>query len=392
MREESARTAGLFYQEPFRTFFPLGLLLGAIGVSLWPLFYWHLIVVYPATPHMRLMIEGLMGSFVVGFLGTAGPRLLESKPFGAAEVGALLVLQLSSACCHLARLQVLGDILFLALLLFFIFSLVRRRSGQSDRPPPSFLLVLGGLLNAIAGVLLILFSGQSLFADQFGRLLLDEGFILFPLLGVGAFFFPKLLEGEGEEPINPQVDDTLWRRGAAIAAGCAILLWASFVMETLNWMRSAAVLRGLTTALYFITQGRLFRSSIRRTFLARVFELGAILLIAGLFLPAFFPDYRVADLHVVLIGGFSIILFTVSTRVVLGHSGHSHLFRRRRLGFLMTAVGLLALAMLTRVSADVFPAERTSHLIYAALVWLIAAGVWGVALLPKLRLSEDEQL
>ena len=192
MKREGTRTFELYYQEPFRVFFPLGLLLGTIGVSLWPLFYWHLIIYYPATPHMRLMIEGLMGSFVVGFLGTAGPRLLGSKPLNAGEVLALLVLQLSSACCHLTRLQVLGDALFLGLLLFFVFTVLRRRSAQSNQPPPSFVLVVAGLLNAVAGMLLILFAGRSLFADQLGRLLLNEGFILFPLLGVGTFFFCRL--------------------------------------------------------------------------------------------------------------------------------------------------------------------------------------------------------
>ncbi|MEO6871118.1 MAG: NnrS family protein [Chthoniobacterales bacterium] len=388
MREQSARTAGLFHQEPFRIFFPLGLLLGATGVLLWPLYYAHLIAVYPATPHMRLMIEGLMGSFVVGFLGTAGPRLLDAKPLGAGEVGALLVLQLGSACCHLLRLQVLGDTLFLALLLFFIFTLVRRRTAQSDRPPPGFLLVLGGLLNAIAGVLLILLSGQSLFADQFGRLLLEEGFILFPLLGVGVFFFPKLLEGETEAPINPQVGAALWRRGAALAAGCAAALWISFLLETLDWTRSAAVLRGLTTLFYFVTQGHLFRRGLKRTFLSRVFEFGAALLIAGLFLPAFLPTYRVANLHVVFLGGFSIILFTVSTRVILGHTGQSHLFRQR-LRFLITALAFLVLAMLARISADFFPVERSSHLIYAAFLWLLAAATWLWALGPRLSQSED---
>jgi uncharacterized protein involved in response to NO len=66
--------------EPFRIFFPIGLLLGAIGVALWPLFVWHAVNFYPANAHVRLMIEGLMGSFIIGFLGTAGPRLLDSRP------------------------------------------------------------------------------------------------------------------------------------------------------------------------------------------------------------------------------------------------------------------------------------------------------------------------
>lgn len=195
-------------------------------------------------------------------------------------------------------------------------------------------------------------------------------------------FYPKLLEGE-PPPRGP------WRREALVAGVGVIILWASFLMETLGWVRSAAVLRGLTTGFYFVTRGRVFRPANARTFLALMFELGVLFLLAGLFLPAFLPAFRIANLHVVFIGGFTVILFTVGTRVILGHTGQAHLFARRRLRFLVASVSLLALAMLTRVSADLFPAERNSHLVYAALIWLIAALVWGAALLPKLHLSED---
>src|SRR5215211_4328822 len=70
---DARKSSALWVTEPFRIFFPLGLLLGAIGVALWPLFVWHSIGFYPAQAHVRLMIEGLMGSFIIGFLGTAGP-------------------------------------------------------------------------------------------------------------------------------------------------------------------------------------------------------------------------------------------------------------------------------------------------------------------------------
>ena len=66
---DARKSSVLWVAEPFRIFFPLGLLLGAIGVALWPLFVWHAIAFYPAQAHVRLMIEGLMGSFIIGFLG-----------------------------------------------------------------------------------------------------------------------------------------------------------------------------------------------------------------------------------------------------------------------------------------------------------------------------------
>src|SRR5262249_805151 len=99
--------------------------------------------------------------------------------------------------------------------------------------------------------------------------------------------------------------------------------------------------------------------------------------------------YRIANLHLTFIGGFTIILFTVSTRVVLGHSGHSYLFQKR-LRFLIASLALLVLAMLARVSADFILTERNTHLVYAALMWILAGVVWAWALAPKLEIRGSD--
>jgi uncharacterized protein involved in response to NO len=367
------------------------LFLGMIGVALWPLYVWHGIEFYPAQAHVRLMIEGLMGSFIIGFLGTAGPRLLDASPLVATEVSALLALQIASAFLHVTQRQTAGDIVFLVLLLLFLGMMGRRARARHDLPPPQFLLVLFGFLNAIGGIFLITTAksmANGLFVNQLGSLMHIEGFVLFPILGVGAFFFPKLLGGAKPEPSDLRIAATLWIVRAAIAALTGLVIWSSFVLEALGWVRSAALVRGTTTLAYFVMQGHLLERPSGPPFLAHCFRLGALLLVAGLFLPVVLPGYRLANLHLTFIGGFSIILFTVSTRVIIGHAGQSHLFRKR-LGFLITALALLVVAMIARVGADFIPLGRNSHLVYAALIWLVAATVWAVALGPKLSLSEE---
>src|SRR5262249_41330030 len=136
MPDSAGNMSALPFAEPFRIFFPLGLLFGMIGVALWPLFVWHEIEFYPVQAHVRLMIEGLMGSFIIGFLGTAGPRLLDASPLLAAETCALLVLQIVSTFLHLTQRQTIGDIVFLVLLLFFVGMMARRARGRHDLPPP----------------------------------------------------------------------------------------------------------------------------------------------------------------------------------------------------------------------------------------------------------------
>lgn len=388
------KTTSLCANEPFRVFFPLGLVLGMCGVTLWPLFVWHVIGYYPATVHVRLMIEGLMGSFILGFLGTAGPRLLEARPFRPIETFSLLGLQTLSAVLHLIRRQDGGDMLFLILLLLFLGVVGRRiRQRGTDRvlPPPSFVLVLAGYACAIIGIGLLIsanFFSNTAYLNQLGGLLLDQGFVLLPILGVGAFFLPKLLGGAHPDPTDLEMPISQWKRKAGIAALAGALILVSFVLETADQVRTAAALRGMTALVYFFTQGRFFQRPIGPRFLAHCFRLGFLLLLIGLLLPIVLTPYRVANLHVTFLGGFSVILFTVSTRVVVGHSGQSHLFRQR-MPFLTVALTLLLLAMTARVAADFSAVVRNSHLVYAALIWLCAAGAWAWALVPKLLLTDE---
>jgi len=276
-------------------------------------------------------------------------------------------------------------------LLLFVGMMAKRAGALRDLPPPQLILVLLGLLNAIAGTFLITAAKSltnSLFANQLGSLMLNQGFVLFPILGVGAFFFPKLLGGAKPEPSDLRIAAALWTKRATIAVVTAVVIWSSFVLEALGWARTSALVRGVTTLIYFVTQGHLLEKPSGPPFLANCFRLGALLLVTGLFLPVVLPGYRLANLHLTFIGGFSIILFTVSTRVIIGHAGESHLFRKR-LRFLIVALALLLTATVARVGADFVPLARNSHLVYAALIWVGAATVWFCALGPKLSLSDE---
>jgi uncharacterized protein involved in response to NO len=96
-------------------------------------------------------------------------------------------------------------------------------------------------------------------------------------------------------------------------------------------------------------------------------------------------------LHLLFIGGFMIVTFTVGTRVVLGHSGQSRLFNRP-LPFLITAFVSLVVGLGARIGADFMPngVGRNAHLIYAALLCVVAAVLWGLRLLPHVLTADSE--
>ena len=183
-------------QEPFRIFFPAGALLGVLGVSLWVLYYLGVAIPYPNVAHARLMIEGLMASFIFGFLGTAGPRITSAPHFSLSEVGVIFTFDLLAAGAHAGDAHRIGDICFVICLLAFTRALVKRFQQRKDSPPPNFVLVALGLVSGIIGATLVAWSEDAQYSRtyQFGSALLNECFVLLPVLGVAPFFIGRLLD------------------------------------------------------------------------------------------------------------------------------------------------------------------------------------------------------
>ena len=117
-------------------------------------------------------------------------------------------------------------------------------------------------------------------------------------------------------------------------------------------------------------------------------QLALLALVAGLIFPLFWPGHRIAGLHIVFLGGFSLITFTVATRVVLGHSGNEALFDTRLPSLQITTLLLLTGTVL-RAVGDFLPA-RPHWLSGASYLWILAAGVWAFKILPKVRCADSE--
>lgn len=369
-------------EEPFRVFFPLGFIFGALGVLLWPLFLWRGLGLYPAVPHARLMIEGMMGCFLFGFLGTAGPRLLSVPHLSGAELVRLLLAVTGMGAAHLLGWHPLGDTLFLIALLLFVFTLARRFPHRQDSPPPNFILVTLGVCNGLAGAALLAYSEWTSSAPDLyrvGAALLHVGFILLPLLGVAPFFMRRLLETP-EAEISPRK----WKRDLLIALAVGLIVDLSLVVEVfrptspLGWLRCAA-------AVLYIFLNLPMRGA---NPLATSLRMSLAALAAALGLIALLPGDRLAALHVLFIGGFGVAVFSVATRVILGHSGRLDLVGKRR-GLVVLTLIFLILAMVSRFVADFVP-TRDAHLLWGAIAWLLGAGLWGALVLPFVARAEAE--
>ena len=377
--------------EPFRIFFPLGVLFGISGVSLWPLYYLGIHTsFYPATMHGSLMVQGFLTAFVIGFLGTAMPRLTGTPPLSRWELRMLLALLIITAGLQIALKDFAGDCAHLALLVSFVTCMGRRLARRRNLPPPGFALVAIGFLNALIGgvlVVMLLWFPSSVLAPV-GKLLLVKGWLLLLILGVGGFLLPRFFGmPESEYPESP-IPSAPWKSHARLAAATGLLITATILAEAQNWhTRLAVIVQCLAAGGYLLATVPLFSAKAPNVTLTLCLRAALVLLIAGLVFPLCWPLYRLAGQHLIFIGGFTLISFTVATRVVLGHSGGSHLFPAP-LPFLRGAAALFAIATVLRVVADFLPVTRNHWLNAAAGAWMLAALVWARRILPRVRIAD----
>ena len=382
-----------FAREPFRIFFPLGVIAGMLGVALWPLHFWGMVSFYPGQIHARIMIYGLFGAFIAGFLGTAMPRMLSAKPFRAGETSLLVLLYLVMVGTLSIGKMAASSIALMLLIITFFAIVAMRIPSRKDTPPPGFVLVgLAGVCVTAGAVLSILQEYREVDAYWIAiqRLLSSQGFILLPILGIGPFILPRFFGMESAhdfpEALRPGRD--WWKKaGLALAAGL-LIIW-SFFIEAGGGFRSGHALRFIVTASYLFLEMPFGRGPRPGNSLGFTIWIAYASLVVGFLAVALFPEYRIGLLHLTLVGGFAVITFVVATRVVFGHSGNIHLLKGRN-RWLLVAAALMLFGMATRISGDIWPKVMMSHYNYGAILWIIGVLIWAAFVLPKVLASEPE--
>lgn len=379
--------------EPFRVFFPLGVLAGMGGVLLWPLYYAQWLGYNPIEAHPRLMIEGFMGAFVLGFLGTAFPRLAGNRGWSGGEFVLLLGLWVGVIGCAASGRVAAADGTFTVVLgVLFCGLVLRWACGHRDTPPPGFVLALGGLLGgAVAAGCLAWGQGLwlGLSGQAWAKLWLFQGFLLLPLMGIGPYLLPRFfgLPSSHSFEDSPSPPAGWWPRvGAAVFWGLHLV--ASFALEVHGYPLIGQLLRVLVIGVWFAMETPVFRRAKLSSTTGNVVRAAILSMLAGCGAAAFWPATRIGSLHLFFASGLGLLALAVGTRVALGHAGQ-HALLVGPLRWLRWVAGLVLLAALTRMSADFLPALRISHHIYGAWTWALGGLVWMGAVTRVLWRRED---
>jgi uncharacterized protein involved in response to NO len=390
-RDERPRSPSLnepsrWRREPFRIFFPLGVLLGGLGVGHWLLYTVGLTEGYSCLGHGLAQVEGFLPAFALGFLLTALPRRTQSAPPSAMMLFSSALGVTVAAAAAVTGHEALAQLAFIAVVVLLVAFAARRFAASGSggrRPPASFVLLPIGLLHGLAGATLVLIARS--WGHGLGRLLVEQGLFSCLVVGVAGLLVP-LMSGAPPPPDLDRSPRERWR-----ALGWALLgagIFASLILEQAGWERLGPLGRAALVAWglgWRMPQRLLAGPGTNR----RLMWLALRLTPLGIALSGLLPDYRVPALHVTFIGGFGLMAFAVASHVTYGHLG----LEARRDGSppaVVLAGSGIALALLARVTAD-WSATYFAHVGAAAVAWLAGTGAWLLLLGPSLLGSDRDE-
>jgi uncharacterized protein involved in response to NO len=379
--------------DPYRIFFPLGIILGMLGVAIWPLYYYGLTGGYSGRAHAFVQIDGFLYSFIIGFLLTAIPRFTGTEPPSLPAQYTLAAIVAASALASEFQFFALGQTGFLVAHAMLIVLAARRFIRRQLDPPDTFILAGLGLVSGAIGGLINAAVAWNAIApswDPLGKRMMTEGMVLLLVLGIGGFLGPRLL-GFAQLPQfatigsakAPQDRPTTRKVPLFYLVAGLTVMFSLIAQYKFGWPIMAFLRAAVATGVILSTVQPWRLPSVPTT-LARCVWAAHWLVILAVWLVAISPRYSVDLLHILFIGGFTLLIFAVGTRVTLSHGGHG-LERERRSWPLRIAVTTGLIAMLARVGAPFAGFTYFEHLALAALLWIGGVTFWGFHLIRLIR-------
>ena len=383
----STADISVWRSEPFRFFFPLGVILAWIGVGHWLLYATGVAATYSCMFHGLIQMQAFMMAFAIGFLLTALPRRTQTQPVARLEMTALATALVVFAVAALAERWVIAEAAYAALFALLIEFALRRflTRGMGRRPPAAFVLLPIAALIGIAGAAMIAAAEMNTLAPwtgHLGLLMVEQGVFLCLAVGVGSLVLPLMSGMPPPADLGSSPRQT-WKAVAYASAGAAILL--SLILEQLGFDRGGPLMRALVVSLGLGLAGGAWRPPGKPGAHRKLVWLAVWMMPLGLLASAIWPDYRVPALHILFIGGFSLMVFGVGTHVALSHFNLEQLALGKPSAVIFLGAALL-IALLARLAAD-FSNTYFIHLGWAAGVWILGSAVWLIFFCAKMLSS-----
>lgn len=370
--------------DPYRLFFPLGVIYALIGAALWILAAagW---IPYPNVLHQMLMIQGFEQCFVTGFLLTALPGLTHSSRVTRGEMGTAFLALVLFGAFAIAGLRLAAHACYLVSIAAIAIAGGRRVLRATEKPAEELVFVALAFLFAATGASLLALQAAGVVLDlppRFAERLLSLGTVLSLVLGVGALIVPVFI-GMRDPLAIPGLAGAHERAPRRpLYTTMALLLAGSFVLDLFALPRLGFLARAIAATTVMLLVWKLYRLPGRRDLPAFSMWGSGWFVLAGLWLAVVYPPLAIAALHVVFLGGFGLLTLAIGTRVVIAHGRHG--LPAERVVFTSAVAAAVLVTLLLRVSADVFAAHATFLYGASAFAWILGWGAWAVRAIPRI--------
>lgn len=377
------RALDLFCAEPYRLFFPLGLLWAMVGSWHWLAFHLQLTTDYGPLYHGLMQMLSFGGCFAAGFLMTALPNFLAAPKARPWELGLAVLLVMATGGALFVNALRPALMIFFALLVHLDVFTLRRFLIRQGEPPP-FMYIAWGLAHGTIALPLMLFPISGF--PRLGERMLEQGLLLSLVLGIGSFLGARLMgtfqppaflfrQKPGTRPVPPPL------KMRKIFALGGLLLFVSFLLEA-KFPLAGKLLRAMTVSAQLLVFGNIHRRPQSSFLSVRLLWLSFWFLVVGFWMAALLPRYEIGALHIAFIGGFGLMILAMGLRVVASHGGVAGLWEGAAWQLKLAALSVL-IAVPLRFAAAFFPTRYTLLLALAAGCWIVALLAWGALTVPR---------
>ncbi|MBI4431667.1 MAG: NnrS family protein [Candidatus Omnitrophica bacterium] len=379
-------------REPYRIFFPAGMLFGLIGVGHWLFYGIGLLPAYSIYFHSYLQMHVYLGCFAAGFLFTSIPRFSGAPHATLAEVVLMSFILISIALFLGFGIWMGAGLSYIAFLLAIgRFVAVRFHKELAAREPTEFVWIPLGIFHGVVGTLIYLAARlrwTPVWMFEVGEEMSELGFIICVVLGIGGFLVPRLM-GRQKLLVKPfeghslEFAKRIRRQRMILHITAGILLFISFWLEGLDLKVQSFALRAVIITAELVWTGSLPFPPRAEGAHAKFLWLSMWMIVIGSWALVLFPEQEKTMLHFIFVGGFSLMIFSVSTVVVLSHAGQAHRLQHG-IWALRIIIFCVASALGFRIAAPYFPERFFSLLAHGAVFWFVAGIAWLLFALPKI--------
>lgn len=299
--------------EPYRYLFPVASLLGILGAFLWLFLQWRWVAFYPRVAHGNLMYFGLIWTFIAGFLMTAIPKMTGTSPAKPWEISLAAIMPLGQLLLNFLNQTDISIYLFAIQIIFLVIFILQRFLVKKRIPFSGFMFLPLAFTQALLGVALFVISGAV--NREAVTLLCGEAFILNLIVGLGSRLVPVISRlPNALLPSEASTNET-WLLPSIVA----VLLNLSYILQIAGYSRIGVVLRVIALALGFVKLLKLFTKPVRWNVVGIGLKAALVFILVGTALS--YPNLHtgLAGLHFLYIGGFALVTFLISIRVLLSH-------------------------------------------------------------------------